>query len=119
MNINAHIPSLNKFQNPSHEKIGILCTKPTPDFSLYLRIFGWETLQHPPYSPDLAPSDYHVFGPMKKALSGRRFRCDEEVQREVRRWFRTQDTNFFETGILKLVKRWDKCINVHGSYVEK
>jgi histone-lysine N-methyltransferase SETMAR len=25
----------------------------------------WDVLPHPPYSPDLAPSDYHLFGPMK------------------------------------------------------
>jgi histone-lysine N-methyltransferase SETMAR len=28
--------------------------------------FGWEHLQHTPYSPDLAPSDYHQFGPLQK-----------------------------------------------------
>jgi len=27
---------------------------------------GFELLQHPPYSPDLAPSDYHIFGPLKE-----------------------------------------------------
>jgi histone-lysine N-methyltransferase SETMAR len=25
----------------------------------------WDVLPHPPYSPDLAPSDYHLLGPMK------------------------------------------------------
>jgi hypothetical protein len=29
-------------------------------------------MAHPPYSPDLAPSDYHLFGPLKEALSGMR-----------------------------------------------
>lgn len=29
---------------------------------------GWETLEHPPYSPDLLPCDYHLFGPLKEAL---------------------------------------------------
>ena len=31
---------------------------------------GLEVLPHPPYSrtADLAPSDYHLFGPMKKML---------------------------------------------------
>jgi histone-lysine N-methyltransferase SETMAR len=28
--------------------------------------FGWQLLEHPPYSPDLAPSDFHLFGPLKK-----------------------------------------------------
>ena len=26
-----------------------------------LQRFGWETLQHPPYSPDLSPCDFHIF----------------------------------------------------------
>ena len=30
--------------------------------------FGWTVIPHPPYSPDLAPSDYHLFGPMKEGL---------------------------------------------------
>jgi histone-lysine N-methyltransferase SETMAR len=25
----------------------------------------WEFLEHSPYSPDLAPSDFHLFGPLK------------------------------------------------------
>ena len=31
--------------------------------------WGWEILEHPPYSPDLAPSDYHLFPNMKKTSS--------------------------------------------------
>ena len=34
---------------------------------------------HPPYSPDLAPSDYHLFGPMKVGFRGRHYASDEEV----------------------------------------
>ena len=26
-----------------------------------LQRFGWKTLQHPPYSPDLSPCDFHIF----------------------------------------------------------
>ncbi|KAJ4431310.1 hypothetical protein ANN_19907 [Periplaneta americana] len=51
-----------------------------------IKTFGWEVLQHPPYSPDLAPSDFHLFGPMKKFLTGHRFAIDAEVQSTVRRW---------------------------------
>ena len=28
--------------------------------------FGWTTILHLPYSPDLTPSDFHLFGPFKK-----------------------------------------------------
>jgi histone-lysine N-methyltransferase SETMAR len=28
----------------------------------------WELLEHPPYSPDLAPSDFYLFGPLKITL---------------------------------------------------
>jgi histone-lysine N-methyltransferase SETMAR len=33
----------------------------------------WEVLDHPPYSPDLAPSDFYLFGPLKHHLSGNIF----------------------------------------------
>lgn len=32
---------------------------------------GLELFEHTPYSPDLAPSDYHVFPQLKKSLTGR------------------------------------------------
>jgi histone-lysine N-methyltransferase SETMAR len=33
----------------------------------------WEILPHPPYSPDLAPSDYHLFRSLSKNLRGAEF----------------------------------------------
>jgi len=38
-----------------------------------LAYLGFQCLDHPPYSPDLAPSDYHLFPGLKKQLKGRRF----------------------------------------------
>ncbi|UYV79283.1 hypothetical protein LAZ67_17001903 [Cordylochernes scorpioides] len=37
--------------------------------------------EHPAYSPDLAPSDYFLFGLLKKELKGKRFDSDEDVQK--------------------------------------
>jgi hypothetical protein len=51
--------------------------------------------EHPPYSPDIAPSDFHVFGPMKEALTGRRFSSAEEVSGEVQNWLKTQQKKKF------------------------
>jgi hypothetical protein len=41
--------------------------------------FGWGVLDHPSYSPDISPCDYHVFGPLK----GRWFDSDEAVREAV------------------------------------
>ena len=53
---------------------------------------NWEVLPHPPYSPDLAPSDFHLFSPMKHDLGGKRFADDGEVQDSVRQWLLQQST---------------------------
>jgi len=34
---------------------------------------GWEMLTYPPYRPDLAPNDFHLFGPLKESLGGIKF----------------------------------------------
>ena len=47
-----------------------------------IRQLDWEVLEHPAYSPDLAPSDFHLFGPLKNALRGR-FAADDEVKEAV------------------------------------
>jgi len=38
-----------------------------------LAYMGFQFLDHPPYSPDLATSDYHLFPGLKKQLRGRHF----------------------------------------------
>jgi len=81
---------------------------------------GLEVLPHPPYSPDLATSDYLLFGPMKKMLGGQKFASDMEVQWAVCQWLAQQPTSFFfAQSIHKLVDRWDKCLNNIGGYADK
>jgi len=46
----------------------------------------WNFLPHPPYSPDLAPSDCHLFGPLKKHLDRKMFCDNEEVIQDVQEW---------------------------------
>ncbi|GBL96472.1 hypothetical protein AVEN_10479-1 [Araneus ventricosus] len=40
-----------------------------------LQQFRWEMFDHPAYSPDLAPSDYHLF--LKKFPGGQDFNSDD------------------------------------------
>jgi histone-lysine N-methyltransferase SETMAR len=81
-----------------------------------LRRFDWGVLDHLPYSPDLSPCDYHVIGPLKKTLKGRRFNSDEAVCEAVEQWFIQQLVSFAE-GITKLVQCWDKCLNSGVQYL--
>jgi hypothetical protein len=57
-----------------------------------------------PKGPDLATSNLHMYGPMKEALSGRRFSPDEEVTGVVQNWLK-RPKNFLSDVIKKLVKR--------------
>jgi histone-lysine N-methyltransferase SETMAR len=84
-----------------------------------LTSFGWEQMNHPPYSPDLAPSDFNLFLHLKKFLAGQRFNNDEDIKRAVQMWLSSQAAMFYDEGIQKLVSRYDKCLNNGGNYVEK
>ena len=79
----------------------------------------FECNPHPPYPPDLAPSDFGVFGPLKDALRGTQFRDDDEVRSAVHEWLRTRPKEFFSHRIYMLVKRWHKFIELEGEYVEQ
>jgi len=76
-------------------------------------------LDHPPYIPDLAPSDFHLFRHLKKHLAGKKFDDDDEVQKDVMTWFIGLAADFYDSGIQKLVPRLNKCLDNAGDYVEK
>lgn len=80
---------------------------------------GWDTVTHPPYSPDLAPSDYHLFPELKKYLDVIHFRTEEELKEEVLSYLRGMAVEFYDVGINKMVHHMQKCIDLHGDYVEK
>jgi hypothetical protein len=71
-----------------------------------------------PYSPDLAPRDSHLFGPLKKHLAGERVVTDADVKQDVASWLRTLVDDFFYPWAQALVRCWDKCLNVNGDNVE-
>ncbi len=80
---------------------------------------GFENIVHPPYSPDLAPSDYYLFPNLKKELRGRHFDSDESLQVAVNEHFTSKNKNYFFEGLQKLIHRSNKCIDVRGDYIEK
>ena len=52
-------------------------------------------LNHPPYSPDLASSDYHLLSGLKKQLKGGHFSSDAEVIAAAETWLDGQSFDFF------------------------
>ncbi|EZA47187.1 Histone-lysine N-methyltransferase SETMAR [Ooceraea biroi] len=78
---------------------------------------GWDVLPHPPYSPDLAPSDYHSFRSLQNALNGKTLTADEDIKSLLELFFAEKDKNLFERGIMKLPEKWQKIIKQNGQYI--
>jgi histone-lysine N-methyltransferase SETMAR len=64
--------------------------------------FKWELNDYPPYSPDLAPSDYYLFIYLMNCLGSQRFN-DNEMMEGVKTWLSSQVADFYDIGIQKLI----------------
>ena len=73
----------------------------------------------PPYSSDLAPSDFYLFADLKKMLQGKRFSSDDEVIAATEVYFEAKDKSFYKKGIESSEKRWNDCIAMEGNYVNE
>ena len=60
-----------------------------------LAYLGFQFLDHPTYSPDLALSDYYLFPGLKKQLKGCHFLSDAEVIAVAETWLDGQLSEFF------------------------
>jgi len=60
-----------------------------------LAYLGFQCLDHPPSSPDLAPSDYHLLPGLTKQLIGRHFFSEAEVIAAAENWLDGQIRDFF------------------------
>ena len=78
---------------------------------------GFQCLDHPHYSLDLALSDYHLFPELKTQMRGRHFSSDAEVIAAAETWLDGQPPIFL-SGLQKLEQLVKKCIELRGEYVE-
>ncbi|EEB17747.1 mariner transposase, putative [Pediculus humanus corporis] len=63
--------------------------RPSPSLATGQKLLelGWNVLLHPPYSPKLAPNNYHFFRFLKNFLNGQKFQNDNEVKTALEQFF--------------------------------
>ena len=105
-----------------HDKIILQHDNARPHVAIsvknYLDRQSWETLPHPLYSPDMAPSDYHLFRSMQSALAQQHFTPYENIKKWVDDWIASKLPDFFLDGIRSLPERWTKVLASDRAYFE-
>jgi len=78
---------------------------------------AWDVLPHPSYSPDFAPSDFHLFRSLQNSLNGKSFNSLVEVKNYLEKFFAEKPEKFWKDGIFKLPERWRKIVEQNGTYI--
>jgi hypothetical protein len=73
---------------------------------------------HPPYSPDLAPSDFYLFGYAKKCLAGFSFEDADQLLVAVEGVLEGIEKVTLQAVFLEWMDRLRKCIATNGEYTE-
>jgi hypothetical protein len=84
-----------------------------------LRYLHYELLEHPLYSPDLTPSDFHLFPKLKLFLTGQYFSSNQEAIAAVEGYFADLTKNHYRGRTMVMEHHWNKCIRLKEDYVKK
>lgn len=76
----------------------------------------WQVVPHPPYSPDLAPSDYHLFRSLQNHLKGKKFDDQNQLENDLKTYFTSKPEKFYLDGIMELQRKWKRVIDANGDY---
>ena len=83
-----------------------------------LNELGYETLPHPPYSPDLSLTDYHFFKHLDNFLCEKCFKSRDDSESAFNDFIASRTPDFYANGINKPVSLWQKCVNSNGFYLD-
>ena len=107
-------PERNTFLS-HHDNARPHCSAQTQDAMTSLK---FTVVPHPPYSPDLAPSDFWLFPKLKETLKGQHFSSDAEVGTAVCKWLSSQPETFFIDGMKKRIwtNKWKNKLRLKGKF---
>ena len=77
-----------------------------------------EVLPHPPYSPDLSPTDYHFFRALDAFIRKKTYADTSQVENAFKDFLDSRDPQFYRNGIFSLPDRWQHCTDSNGGYFE-
>lgn len=60
-----------------------------------LQICDWSDLHILYINPNIVPSDFNLFWPLKEAVVGKKFSTDEETKEDVHSWLQDSQNNLF------------------------
>ena len=83
-----------------------------------IRQAGFIELNRCAYSPDIAPSDYHLFSNLKKFLRLKNFSSDDEAVTTVADYLTDLNSKFFCKSIQSLHDRWQHVVASEGPYIQ-
>ncbi|XP_076673232.1 histone-lysine N-methyltransferase SETMAR-like [Andrena cerasifolii] len=78
-----------------------------------------ELLHHPPYSPDLPPTDYHFFRNLDNFLIGKKFNSDNAVKQALQEFIDSRPPGFYTTALNNLPLKWQKGIDNMSAYFDE
>ena len=81
--------------------------------------YSIERMPHPPYSPDLSPCDFHLFGYMKSEFADAKFKSLSDIEERITAWINEISESVRISTFQNWMKRVRMCIKVDGEYVDK
>jgi histone-lysine N-methyltransferase SETMAR len=84
----------------------------------YMNYNSLKRAPHPPYSPDLAPSDFYQFGCVKHQLREHKFREGAELVSAISEILNQSPTDTLVDVSDDWMRKLQRCIDISGEYVE-
>ena len=82
-----------------------------------LQELEWKVLQYPPYSLDLASTDYYLFRSLSNHMRDITFNNEEDLKNWLNKFFNTRPGELWWNSINKLVERWEEVVNSNREYI--